>query len=397
MENIDRLTLILSSAIFLSPYILKYIKGQNPNTMGSIATSLGILGTFLGIFLGLLNFDVSNLSDSVPQLLNGLKTAFLTSIAGLVSSLILKSFPVIYGIKLPPPPPPAPVDTAVSLLGLTNSTLSRIERAISGDGETTLVTQIKNLRIDTADGLKTLDSSFNEFAKKMADNNTQALIAALEKVMRDFNVLIAEQFGDNFKQLNEAVGKILVWQQEYAVQVEQMTAQFQRTLVGVKLCEEILESISKRTDSAMSDLIQLLGSLHGNLEAMNNIKRNAIDAFPVIQNTINDLTQGFSAAVQRSADTASDAVRYIKKTVEQHQREQLQLTQGMNKYIEDFLKKFHDALEKELNGALKSLGSSLASLSGHFVEDYEPLTKRLRELIQIANIHSGQNRTQNLF
>ncbi len=53
-------------------------------------TSLGILGTFAGIFIGLYNFDVHNLNQSVPLLLEGMKVAFSTSIAGLVSSIGLK-------------------------------------------------------------------------------------------------------------------------------------------------------------------------------------------------------------------------------------------------------------------------------------------------------------------
>ena len=56
----------------------------------------------------------------------------------------------------------------------------------------------------------------------MADNNTKALIEALESVMRDFNAKINEQFGDNFKQLNEAVGRINDWQEQYRQQMDEL-------------------------------------------------------------------------------------------------------------------------------------------------------------------------------
>lgn len=55
----------------------------------SAISTLGVLGTFLGITLGLLCFDTSNLQQSIPELLSGLKTAFFTSLAGMVGSLIL--------------------------------------------------------------------------------------------------------------------------------------------------------------------------------------------------------------------------------------------------------------------------------------------------------------------
>jgi hypothetical protein len=62
----------------------------------------------------------------------------------------------------------------------------------------------------------------------MADNNSKALIEALKEVIRDFNAKINEQFGDNFKQLNLAVEKILVWQEAYRRQMAEMIDQ-QRT------------------------------------------------------------------------------------------------------------------------------------------------------------------------
>lgn len=55
----------------------------------SLVSTLGVLGTFAGITLGLLNFDTAHLEESIPLLLGGLKTAFLTSLTGMIGSLIL--------------------------------------------------------------------------------------------------------------------------------------------------------------------------------------------------------------------------------------------------------------------------------------------------------------------
>jgi hypothetical protein len=52
---------------------------------------LGILFTFLGIAVGLWNFDSNNIEKSIPELMNGLKTAFLVSIFG-VALLVGFSF-----------------------------------------------------------------------------------------------------------------------------------------------------------------------------------------------------------------------------------------------------------------------------------------------------------------
>lgn len=55
----------------------------------SAVSTIGVLGTFLGITLGLLCFNTVDLTTSIPQLLEGLKTAFFTSLAGMIGSLVL--------------------------------------------------------------------------------------------------------------------------------------------------------------------------------------------------------------------------------------------------------------------------------------------------------------------
>ena len=55
----------------------------------SAVSTLGVLGTFFGITLGLLCFNTNDLQQSIPELLSGLKTAFFTSLAGMIGSLFL--------------------------------------------------------------------------------------------------------------------------------------------------------------------------------------------------------------------------------------------------------------------------------------------------------------------
>lgn len=61
------------------------------------STGIGILGTFLGLMLGLKNFnlgtDYETVQESIMVLINGIKTAFLTSIYGVIYSIV---FSLIY-------------------------------------------------------------------------------------------------------------------------------------------------------------------------------------------------------------------------------------------------------------------------------------------------------------
>ena len=61
------------------------------NQFPSLISTLGVLFTFIGITVGLVGFDTSDLDTSIPLLLDGLKTAFVTSIMGMLGSMILSN------------------------------------------------------------------------------------------------------------------------------------------------------------------------------------------------------------------------------------------------------------------------------------------------------------------
>lgn len=54
-------------------------------------TSLGMLGTFAGLAIGLQHFNTESIGDSIAFLLKGLKTGFSTSFVGLFLSLLYKA------------------------------------------------------------------------------------------------------------------------------------------------------------------------------------------------------------------------------------------------------------------------------------------------------------------
>ena len=100
-QNIDLTTLLITILIIVATGVAYiYIRFQDSKgllankrrwieQLPSFISTLGVLGTFYGITIGLLNFDTSELDSSIPELLDGMKTAFYTSLAGLLGSLIL--------------------------------------------------------------------------------------------------------------------------------------------------------------------------------------------------------------------------------------------------------------------------------------------------------------------
>ncbi len=63
---------------------IKFIKNASSTTI-----LLGVLGTFVGLSIMLLNVDTQNLINSLPNTISSMQTAFITSICGIVFSIII--------------------------------------------------------------------------------------------------------------------------------------------------------------------------------------------------------------------------------------------------------------------------------------------------------------------
>ena len=406
------------------------IRDQQVNAIASIVTVIGVLGTFVGIAWGLLHFDTGDIESSVPKLLEGLRIAFITSIVGIAGSIFLKwSTLNVQRAESSGPKPHvhATVDTLADLLrdiltaqkdegNETKAVLQSIERSLTGEGDSTVLTQFQKLRTTFSDKQDDLIKEFKDFATQMAENNSIALIEALEKVMKDFNAKINEQFGDNFKQLNEAVGRINKWQEQYRQQMDKLAEEFRIAAESVEKSRQSLEIIADRSSvivSSAENLEPILQAIqhqidraNSSLEAFSQLADNAKKAFPIIETRLDDLTERFSVVIQDAIDdshasmqTQRDALaeqsqqleRTVNNTGDLIQQQTEAVFEKTNEQVQKVINKtdafirentdsmtgqirlLDQALEKELTESLRSLGSHLTSLSEKFVSDYTPL------------------------
>ena len=70
-------------------FMLTFLELKTKKDLKSQIVSMGVLGTFVGIFIGLQAFNPNDITNSVNDILVGLKTAFFTSIVGMSLSTIL--------------------------------------------------------------------------------------------------------------------------------------------------------------------------------------------------------------------------------------------------------------------------------------------------------------------
>lgn len=64
-------------------FVLAFMDQRTKHDLKSQIVSVGVLGTFVGIFIGLQSFNPDDIINSVNNILAGLKTAFFTSIVGM--------------------------------------------------------------------------------------------------------------------------------------------------------------------------------------------------------------------------------------------------------------------------------------------------------------------------
>ncbi|GAA3901906.1 hypothetical protein GCM10022228_10800 [Halomonas cibimaris] len=91
-SNVTGVFFLLILVLFFSAivcYIKDWLRSLTHYTP-NLLTSLGMLGTFVGIVIGLLHFDPDNIDDSISLLLGGLQTAFMTSLFGMTMTMVYK-------------------------------------------------------------------------------------------------------------------------------------------------------------------------------------------------------------------------------------------------------------------------------------------------------------------
>lgn len=371
-----------------------------------ILTTVGILGCFAGIATSLLHFDSTNVAESVPHLLEGVKTAFLASLSGVGGSLLIRARH--YFQKQPIPQTPGTPKSA-SLDDVVAATQA-LQQSLAGSEDSSLLTQLKLMRQEQGDELRALRSAFDSFSQKMAEDGSKALIDALREVISDFNAQINEQFGENFKHLNASVEKLVIWQQQYKDELDTLQALQKSSAEDLKEASLGLASFigqaasfartADALDETLEDLSVQYEAIVQSQRAMSEVLSQMKEVTPQFSRKIDEMTTSMTQGVAKLQNEVSDIVRgfgthaesfsseikqFLTETLSKSQSEvNAGLTQSVDK-IHQSVVALDTGLQEELTKSLETLGQQLASLSEKFVADYTPLTERLREVVRIAS------------
>ena len=393
--------LIAGTTAFFQLKFDRYAVNHGPE----ILTTLGIFGCFTGIALALLDFDTKNINESVPQLLEGVKTAFWASVTGVLGALTIKFrhrfSKVPIQVSEGEPKSASLEDVVVAI--------NTLRRSIAGENDSSLISQMKLMRQEQNDHSILLRKSLDAFAEKVSELGSKALIEALKEVIRDFNNQLNEQFGENFKQLNLAVEKLVLWQQQYKEELDKLqTVQKQGAedlSKSAAIFNDLVAKAMAYTLSAesLTKLLQTFESQYSVLKesqiALNTVLISMKEVEPSFTAKLNDLSQVFKTGTTSITEHVQTQIKelgtqlksnndamaeLVKKMVPEIQNQvNQQISESQRQLTENFAT-LDQNLEKELQKSLTTLGQQLTSLSEKFVQDYSPLTERLREIVNIT-------------
>jgi hypothetical protein len=292
----------------------------------TILTTLGIFFCFAGIAWGLLDFDPRDVRNSVPHLLQGIRTAFWSSVVGIFWALTLKIRVALFGDATIPASSAQEGSTVDDLARL----LVQLNRSIAGGDDSALLSQVKLLRADSNDRIDRLTEAFDGYAENIAEMNSKALVSALAEVVRDFNVKVNEQFGDNFRQLNLAVERLVSWQVQYEKQLQALIEQ--ETATRENMTEAALR-ITHIVNMA-SEFAAVARSLQDIVGALNNQSAQLARALMVLSGLIVEVTEGLPAIEQRLVQMMARSEQGVRSSQEtfgagaRHPAESIQATRA---------------------------------------------------------------------
>lgn len=397
MEVLNDLTTITWGLIGLMLILVAYFHGpsysvQTVRTAPSLLTSFGIFGTFLGIAFGLMRFDSANIEASVPIMIDGLGVAVWSSVVGILGAISIRLRHALQTIR-----------------GVANSEANQVTVADLNSAIVTLNENLSELRSENQQNSASLLESQRSYQNQMVDANASALTEAISTVMSEFNSRIEVQYGENFHKFNESLGRLLEWQQNYSVQLADMLKAQESSKDVIQHASQSYEEMiahSREFNKVAASLGELLGgleqqtsNLEGYLSGLSGLVGQASEGLPALSDYVSELTVKLKESIEENnrslTQVLTQAANDITRTVEQVNAGLAtsvnEAHSGLAQHVESMTEKTNThmqildkSMEKELTQALQTFGYQLTALSEKFVNDYMPLTDRLREILTLA-------------
>ncbi len=304
-------------------------------------STLGVLGTFFGITMGLVAFDSGNLDQSIPGLLDGLKTAFFTSLAGMIGSMILSS---ILNLKQDK------TDKGVSDINQAAGTICNAVQSMSEMNKRTLeklAAQMEEQEIDRKAFYRTMGDVMDKVKL------SQAAIA-------------------------ETLGSINTTTSSTASALDSLVILGRSQEASLATVKESIDKVSTSSDTqtaAITAMSETIGGVRTGVEALSNISDSVLQSVGRIEEASASQTEAMQS-VQKNADEIAGSTHHL--------AEILDVVSGMSStqdQMNDQVQKLKDILDGEVDQIERSMDKTNSLLERKFDEFTELLKKSNTEAL----------------
>lgn len=304
-------------------------------------STLGVLGTFFGITMGLVAFDSGNLDQSIPGLLDGLKTAFFTSLAGMIGSMILSS---ILNLKQ----------------DKTDKGLSDINQAAG-----TICNAVQSMSEMNKRTLEKLAAQMEEQEK-----DRKAFYRTMGDVMDKVKLSQAA--------IAETLGSINTTTSSTASALDSLVILGRSQEASLATVKESIDKVSTSSDTqtaAITAMSETMSGIRTGVEALSNISDSVLQSVGRIEEASASQTEAMQS-VQKNADEIAGSTHHL--------AEILDVVSGMSStqdQMNDQVQKLKDILDGEVDQIERSMDKTNSLLERKFDEFTELLKKSNTEAL----------------
>lgn len=345
----------------------------------TLLTSLGILGTFAGIVVGLMDFDPQNIDASIEALLGGMKTAFLSSLAGMGSSIAFKMLtatPLLAPKGIEEPSEGAGPDEIHGVLLNQQSELIALRTSVAGDEESSLAGQLKLLRSDlreqhqqTAKGMQMMGTHLGQLHSAVAGDEESSLAGQLKMLRADRNdqhrsILLAMEkqrraFGefadDLWARLNDFAEMLSKSATEQVIEaLNQVIADFNRNLT-----EQFGENF-KALDASVKKLVEWQDNYRQQLEQMSDQYTQGVKAITQTEASVAHISE------ESKAIPASMAELKVVIETNQHQLAELERHLEAFRDMKDRAVEAVPQIREQVQKTVDDVAASVDTASTHY-------------------------------
>ncbi len=384
-ENSSLVTIISVIVIlcFFALYLIRLLiaKGDNQKlknnrisfeSKAAVLSTLGVLGTFLGITWGLMGFDADNLDNSIPILLGGLKTAFFTSLAGMICSLvyngILNHIYDVFESSQPSSQDESVAKICDAITRMSETSVNSIE---------TIKTQLTTAQNNQTAFYNAALSSLNGLNKEYVDSLKEEVKGVMNSIL-----LQTTAVGTQLKPL-EAVKDLTSDVKAISMGLPDISGKLNEQLTEIKASGSSISEIRKTAEQQLDEVKTISETSKSQLAETKVYSENLHTEVSEIQAKMKEtnelLTQKFDDFSELLKKSNTEAlVEVMQGLTEEFQKQMGTLIERLVKENFDQLNKSVEQLNTwqiENKSMIQSLTSQYKEMSENFANDAEALNK----------------------